>query len=137
MYGLTLTRKCESSSLTNSVTLYDVAGAASFGDDSKIIVNLQNVGGVAGTYKIIQAGSLTGADNLTSNVALLPFLFTSSLVTSVPGEVSLKVDLKSADQLGLNPVRVTRRLEEATGMLAVQLIDAAVRHEPCARDDGE
>jgi hypothetical protein len=88
--------------LTNSVTLYDVAGAASFGDDSKIIVNLQNVGGVAGTYKIIQAGSLTGADNLTSNVALLPFLFTSSLVTSVPGEVSLKVDLKSADQLGLN-----------------------------------
>lgn len=87
---------------TNAVTFYNVLGTASFGAGTAVQVNLLSLGGVAGTYKIIQAGTLTGAGNLTSNAADLPFLYGSSLITSTPGEVSLVVRLKSAEELGLN-----------------------------------
>ena len=83
-------------------TLYNVAGAANLGANNLIAVNLANVGDVAGTYKIIQAGSLTGGTGMTSSVGSLPFLFDSSLVTTVPNEVSLTIRLTDSDELGLN-----------------------------------
>ena len=86
----------------DGITLYDVSGAATFGADTAVKVNLLSLGGVEGTYKIIQAGTLTGAGNLVANPADLPFLYDSSLITSTPGEVSLVVNLKSASELGLN-----------------------------------
>jgi hypothetical protein len=87
---------------TNAVTLYNVAGAADFGAGTKVQINLLSVGGVAGTYKIVQAGTLTGAGNLSASAATLPFLYDASLITGTPGEVSLNVRLKSASELGLN-----------------------------------
>jgi len=86
----------------NAVTFFNVTGAADFGTGTKVQVNLLSVGGVAGTYKIIQAGALTGSANLSASLTGLPFLFGTSLITNVPGEVSLNVRLKTADELGLN-----------------------------------
>jgi len=87
---------------TNAVTQYNVAGAADFGTGTKVKLNLLSVGGVAGTYKIVQAGTLTGAGNLSTSAASLPFLYNANLVTSTPNEVSLIVALKSTSELGLN-----------------------------------
>jgi len=83
-------------------TLYNVAGAANLGANNVIAVNLLSVGDAAGTYKIIQAGSLTGGSGLTSSIGSLPFLFDSSLVTTVPNEVSLTIRVKGGDELGIN-----------------------------------
>jgi len=98
--GATLGVTIDSAAGTN--TLYNVAGAANLGANNIIAVNLLSLGDVAGTYKIIQAGSLTGGTGLTSQVGSLPFFFDSNLVTSVPNEVSLTIELKSAEELGIN-----------------------------------
>jgi hypothetical protein len=87
---------------TGAHTLYNVSGAVNLGTNNLIAVNLLTVGDIAGTYKIIQGGSLTVGSGLTSAVGSLPFLFDSSLVTSVPNEVSLTIRLKTADELGIN-----------------------------------
>ena len=87
---------------TGTNTLYDIAGAATLGSNNVIAINLVNVGDVAGTYKIIQAGSLTGGSGLTTSIGSLPFLFDSSLVTTVPNQVSLTIRVKGADELGIN-----------------------------------
>jgi hypothetical protein len=98
--GATLGVTIDSATGTN--TLYDITGTADLGTNNVIAVNLLSVGDAAGTYKIIQAGSLTGGTGITSEVGSLPFLFDSDLVTSVPNEVSLTIRLKSADELGIN-----------------------------------
>ena len=56
-------------------TLYNVAGAASFGSGSKIIVTLDHVGTAEGTYTILDAGTLTGAEkpHKLDHHAALPF----------------------------------------------------------------
>ena len=57
----------------------------------------------AGTYTIVDAGTLTGAGNLSSSAVSLPFLFNSTLTSSqATGEVTLQVAVKGADELGLN-----------------------------------
>ena len=84
-------------------TLYNVAGTASFGTGTKILVTLQSVGTASGTYTIIDAGTLVGAENLTSSIVTLPFLFNSSLTTdAATGQVALNVQLKGSDELSLN-----------------------------------
>ncbi len=84
-------------------TLYNVAGAATFGTDSKILVTLDSVGSIAGTYTIIDAGTLTGAANLTDSIVTLPFLFNSHLTTNeTNGQVALDVELKDSGELQLN-----------------------------------
>ena len=50
-----------------SHTLYNVSGTADFGAGSKILVTLNTVGNAAGTYTIIDAGTLVGGDNLTAS----------------------------------------------------------------------
>jgi hypothetical protein len=89
-------------------TLYNVAGAASFGTGTKILVTLDHVGSAAGTYTIIDAGTLTGAENLSSSVVTLPFLFNSTLTpNAATGEVALNVELKDSGELGLNTAETT------------------------------
>ena len=84
-------------------TLYNVAGTASFGSESKVLVTLDHVGTAVGTYTIIDADTLVGADNLTSSVVTLPFLFSSELNSdAATGEVSLDIELKGTGELGLN-----------------------------------
>ncbi|HJR83384.1 MAG TPA: autotransporter domain-containing protein, partial [Sphingomicrobium sp.] len=89
-------------SATNTGTLFDVAGAATFGAGTTIDVNLVSLGNVAGTYKVVQAGSLTGASNLVSSVESLPFIFDSSVDTGTANQVSVVIRQKSADELGIN-----------------------------------
>jgi autotransporter-like protein len=84
-------------------TLYNVAGAATFGADSKILVTLDSVGSAAGTYTIIDAGTLTGSANLTDSIVTLPFLFNSHLTPDeATGQVVLDVEVKGSGELQLN-----------------------------------
>jgi hypothetical protein len=84
-------------------TLYNVAGTAAFGTGTKLLVTLDHVGSAAGTYKIIDAATLTGGENLTSTIVTLPFLFNSKLTPdSATGEVALEVTMKSGEELQLN-----------------------------------
>jgi len=84
-------------------TLYNVAGAASFGAGTKILVTLDRVGSAVGNYTIIDAGSLVGGENLTSSVVTLPFLFNSELTTdATSGQVTLGITRKDNGALGLN-----------------------------------
>lgn len=88
---------------TGAHTLLNVAGAASFGANTLIDVTLLSVGGVEGSYTIVQAGSLSGGGNLSSSVGLLPFLFTSSVTSNaLAGTVTLNVARKTAAELGIN-----------------------------------
>ncbi|QNM82343.1 autotransporter domain-containing protein [Sphingomonas sabuli] len=91
----------------NSNTLYNVAGTASFGAGSSVVVNLQKVGSAAGSYTIVDAGTLVGGSNLGTSIDL-PFLFNSSLTSSeANGTVTLDIDRKSAAELGLNASEAT------------------------------
>ena len=54
-------------------------GAATSGRGPRSSSTLDHVGTAAGTYTIIDAATLTGAENLTSSIVTLPFLFTSKL----------------------------------------------------------
>ena len=84
-------------------TLYNVSGTATFGTDTKVLVTLDHVGTAAGTYTIIDAATLVGAENLSSSIVTLPFLFNSELTSdAATGQVSLDVELKDAGELGLN-----------------------------------
>lgn len=84
-------------------TSYNVAGAATFGTDSKILVTLNSVGSAAGTYTIVDAGTLTGGANLSDTIVTLPFLFNSHLTADdTTGQVVLDVALKDNGELQLN-----------------------------------
>jgi hypothetical protein len=90
----------------SSNTLYNVAGQATFGAGTKLVVSFDKIADAPGTYTIVEAGTLSGADNLTSSIVTLPFLFSSDVSTS-GGEVSLEVKLKDFDELGLNGSEAT------------------------------
>ncbi|MGE5564302.1 MAG: autotransporter domain-containing protein [Bacillota bacterium] len=84
-------------------TSYNVSGTATFADGSKIVVTLAQVGTAAGSYKIVDAGTLVGADKLASSIVTLPFLFNSKLsADSATGEVTLSIERKDSGALGLN-----------------------------------
>ncbi|HYI42725.1 MAG TPA: autotransporter outer membrane beta-barrel domain-containing protein [Sphingomicrobium sp.] len=88
---------------TEGHTLYNVAGTANFATGTNVAVTIDRVGNAAGTYTILDAGTLIGANNLSSSIVTAPFLFNTAL-TSTPatGEVKLQVAVKSAEELGLN-----------------------------------
>src|SRR5262249_39672436 len=65
--------------------------------------SFDKVATAAGNYTIVDAGSLIGAQNLSSSVVTLPFLFNSTLTSdSTTGQVTLGVKLKDSGELGLN-----------------------------------
>lgn len=86
---------------TGAATLYQVSGAASFDSGSKIALHFSDISHVAGTYTLVEAGSLTGASNLTTSATTLPYLFKSSL-TATDTSVGVTVARKTAADLGLN-----------------------------------
>ena len=84
-----------------SHTLYNVAGAANFGTGSNVIVSLDRVDTANGSYTIVDAGTLTGGNNLTA--MNLPFLFNGTITSdATAGTVSLNLTRKNATELGLN-----------------------------------
>ena len=83
-------------------TLFDVAGAASFATGSQVSITLDKVTNAAGSYVIVRAGSLSGAANLGTSAAQLPFLFKSAIVAGAANEVVLELTRKTATELKLN-----------------------------------
>ncbi len=82
-------------------TLYNVAGNASFGAGSKLLVNLTRVGTAAGNYTILDAATVTGASNLSATS--VPFLFNGTISSdAAAGTVSLNLQRKTAAELELN-----------------------------------
>lgn len=86
-------------------TSYDVGGAASFANGSKVKVGLTQVRGSEGDYVIVRAGSLSGAPT-SAEATQLPYLFKGSVSgNSTTGEVTLSIAAKSTDELGLSGSR--------------------------------
>ncbi|VWX59247.1 autotransporter outer membrane beta-barrel domain-containing protein [Sphingorhabdus sp. 109] len=85
---------------TNDTAL-QVSGDASFGAGSKLAIKLSNVQSAEGDHVVVQAGTITGATNLTASTALLPFLYKGSL-SSNANQVIVSVARKDATELGLN-----------------------------------
>lgn len=89
-------------------TLYNVTGAATFGADTKILVNISSFSNAFGSFTVLDAGSLIGGENLTSTVTILPFLFNSSVTSNATdGTVQLQLSLKDNSELGLNASEAT------------------------------
>jgi len=85
----------------SSDTALQVSGGASFATGSKLAIKLSNVQSAEGDHVVVQAGTLTGVDNLTASTALLPFLYTGSL-SSNANQIIVSVARKDATELGLN-----------------------------------
>jgi hypothetical protein len=87
----------------NTATRYQVSGNASFAPGSRLQIAVNgNVIGEA-TYTILHAGSVSGAENLTAEQLMLPFLLKSSIVTGSPAnEIAIRVARKTTGDLGLN-----------------------------------
>jgi hypothetical protein len=84
-------------------TLYQVAGAASFGQGTKVQIQLANVSNSVGTFTVVKAGTLTGTAGLTATSVMLPvFLKSSVSANETAGEVSVSIGRKSDAELGLN-----------------------------------
>jgi hypothetical protein len=84
-------------------SLYQVAGAASFAQGSKVKVQLTSVGGSLGQFTVLKAGTLTGTSGLTANSVLLPaFLKSSITANEQAGELAVTIGRKTAAEIGLN-----------------------------------
>ena len=79
----------------------NVSGTASFATGSKLQLNVANVADAEGHFVVIDAGTLTGASNLTASTDFLPFLYKGAL--SVTGnQVAVDIIRKTSTELGLN-----------------------------------
>ena len=87
---------------TDTSTMFDVAGAANFGTGTTLDITLLSLADVAGTYKVLEAGALTGGGNLLTSVGTIPFIFDGTIDTATPNEVSVSIRQKTADELGIN-----------------------------------
>jgi hypothetical protein len=87
----------------NKTTLYQVAGAASFAQGSKLQVNLLNVSQSEGAFTVLKAGTLTGTAGISANAVVLPVFFKSSLASNeAAGELKIQIARKTSAELGLN-----------------------------------
>lgn len=82
-------------------TALQVTGNASFGADSKLALKLTSIDNAEGQHIVLTAGSLTGANNLTTSSTLMPFLYKGTL-TSNANQLIVDVSRKSVTELGLN-----------------------------------
>ncbi|WOF41764.1 autotransporter outer membrane beta-barrel domain-containing protein [Sphingopyxis indica] len=82
-------------------TALTVTGNASFAEDSKLALKLSSLDEAEGEHIVVTAGSLTGADNLTTETTLLPYLFKGEL-TATGTQLIVDVERKSVDELELN-----------------------------------
>jgi len=87
---------------THTNTLYQISGAATFGEGSKVLVKLSDVANAEGRYVFLKADSIGGTANLGANDTVLPFLFKSGIVATTPTELAIDITRKNATELGLN-----------------------------------
>ena len=84
-------------------TAITVTGNASFAEGAKLKLRLTDIAQAEGTYTVISAGSLTGAGDLDSDVALVPFMYDALLaVDQAAGLVNVDIARKATEELGLN-----------------------------------
>ena len=93
--SLTLDKTAGQSSALN------VSGTAIFAADSKLQLKVANVDQAEGHYVVINAGTLTGGNNLSTKTDLLPFLYKGSLAVT-GSQVAIDISRKTATELGLN-----------------------------------
>jgi len=84
-------------------TFYNIAGDASFADGAKLAVRLGNVEDAEGRYVVLQAGSISGLDDLETSTALIPFMFKASVAEdAAPNTIAVDVARRTSAELGLN-----------------------------------
>ena len=93
--GLVLDQTAGASSSLN------VSGTASFAANSKLRLSVADVAEAEGHYVVINAGTLTGGSNLSTQTDLLPFLYKGAL-TVTGNQVAIDISRKTATELGLN-----------------------------------
>ena len=80
-----------------------VGGNASFAEGAKLKLRLTDIAAAEGTYTVITAGSLTGADDLVSDNTLVPFMYDAALaIEEAAGLVMVDIERKANEDLGLN-----------------------------------
>jgi hypothetical protein len=79
----------------------NVSGTASFAAGSKLQLNVGNVADAEGHFVVINAGTLTGGSNLSTNSEFLPFLYKGAM-TVAGNQVAVDISRKTASELGLN-----------------------------------
>ena len=88
---------------TRSATLYDVAGAASFGANTRVTAQLSTIADSVGTFTILRAGELTGGANLSADSASLPYLYVGSVAADEAADrVTLTIRRKTSEELSFN-----------------------------------
>lgn len=86
-----------------SGTAITVNGAASFEDGSKLRLRVTDIASAEGSYLVLTAGDLVGADLLDADSTLVPFLYDATLdIDDVAGEIAVDIARKATDELGLN-----------------------------------
>ena len=83
-------------------TLIQVAGNASFTKEAQVAVKLASLANAEGNYVFLQAGSITGAADIVTTSALLPFMFKGVLNTAVTNQLAIDITRKTTTELGLN-----------------------------------
>ncbi|WP_336980511.1 autotransporter outer membrane beta-barrel domain-containing protein [Altererythrobacter fulvus] len=84
-------------------TAYNVAGTASFASGSQLYLRLSDTTNAEGRYTILQAGTLTGASNITTKSDLMPYIFKGTLAADAgPNKLAVDVVRRTTTELGLN-----------------------------------
>ena len=87
---------------SGNFTQFRVAGDASFDEGSKLEIKLVSVTESEGRYQIIDAGTLTGGDNLESDSVIQSYMFKSSISSDEDeGAVWVDIERKTAEEMNL------------------------------------
>jgi len=74
---------------------------ATFASGSKVAAAINSLTGAEGTYVVLNANTLNGTPVLSTDAAVLPFMFTGT-VAATTNQITLTIQRKTTDQLGLN-----------------------------------
>ncbi len=87
---------------SGNFTQFRVAGTANFDAGSKLEIDLVGVSDSEGHYQIIDAGTLTGGDNLDSDNVVQSYMFKSSISSDDDqGAVWVDIERKTAAEMNL------------------------------------
>ncbi|GAA0486598.1 autotransporter outer membrane beta-barrel domain-containing protein [Parasphingorhabdus litoris] len=89
---------------SGSFTQFRVAGIANFDEGTKLEIDLDSVSESEGRYQIVDAGTLTGSENLESDGVVSSYMFKSS-VSGDDDEGAVWVDIKRKTAAELNLTR--------------------------------
>lgn len=77
-----------------------VTDTATFASGAKVSATVSSLAQAEGTYTVLSAGTLTGADNISDSALDMPVLYNGTLAAS-GNDLLLTISRKTADQLGL------------------------------------